>query len=109
MKSLIFIFAVMILISGCIVSKNYAITDGKKSDGTVEVSYEIKSSYGLSERPIVNYWVQQANTLAEKHCSDWGYSGTKSFGEWLSQCTSSSSSDSCKVWKITRKYQCFEY
>lgn len=101
MRKIILIAALILTASGCATHKDWSATGGSKSDGTVELSYQV----GLFEQAQVSE--QQALGLAIKRCNAWGYTRAEAFGGVTKQCNNLSSSG-CNSWLVTKEYQCID-
>lgn len=93
------ILVLIAIISGCATVKVPVPTGGSKSDGTIELSYQV----GGFEKPVVD-WNQALITATEK-CRAWGYSSAEAFGGTKSQCQATNEYG-CIQWFVTATYQC---
>jgi len=93
------IFLPFLTFAACEVAKTPVPTGGSKSDGLVEVSYDV----GPYEVPLVDWDAAQAS--ATKRCNAWGYPKADPFEGVKKQCAQFTYSG-CNVQTVTRTYQC---
>lgn len=74
-------------------------SDGSRSDGIVELSYEI----GGMQSAKIDY--SKAQSAATKRCAAWGYQNAEAFGGEKRECQFWSNYG-CSQWYITVSYQC---
>ena len=86
--------------SGCTTTKTLQSTGGSRSDGTIELSYEV----GMFEKPVIDW--EQSLFTASQRCKAWGYSSAEAFGGQLTECQVYNSYGSCLRSIVTVKYQC---
>jgi hypothetical protein len=96
----ILIFASLASLAACAVEKTPVPTGGSKSDGLVELSYQV----GALEVPTVNWAAAQKS--ATKRCNSWGYRQADPFEGVKQQCVSSDIYGGCNMMTVTRVYQC---
>ena len=100
LQSIIGISLLLVLCSGCASVKTLVATGGSRSDGVVELSYEV----GLFERPQVQ-WDQGLITATDR-CKAWGFRSAEAFGGTTSECQALNGKGQCVGWRIIAKYQC---
>lgn len=91
--------AIAILGFGCTVDKQLSATGGSRSDGIVELSYEI----GGFQKAQIDWGRAQTDAVAR--CQAWGYQNAEKFGGEKRQCQMSSEYG-CSQWFVTINYQC---
>jgi len=87
------------LLLGCSTNKTLVPTGGSRSDGTIELSYEISSLQKA------NLDSAQGLEAARSRCRAWGYSDAEPFGGEKRACQQQSSYG-CAQWFVTVTYQC---
>lgn len=92
-----------ILLVGCAkpVNKELVPTGGSKADGVVELSYTYDPIY---ENPIIDE--AQGDKNATARCVSWGYTAAEAFGGSVVDCNLMDSYGTCRMWYVTKKYQC---
>ena len=90
----------ILFMSGCAVHKEYAATGGSRSDGTIELSYQVEQF----EKPRVNE--EQGKQLALSKCKKWGYNDAEAFGGKETDCQARNGYGNCISAKIITQYQC---
>ena len=90
---------VLLLITGCTVSRPFAATGGSKSDGTITLSYEKPAFITVNTDP------SQGQMLAEQRCKAWGYVSAEEFGGETRNCIEPGGR-MCNNWLISKQYQC---
>jgi len=98
-KQLVFI-SLLIILTGCESIKTLQASGGSKSDGIVELSYEV----GMFQKAVVNW--DDALKTAHERCTAWGFSYTRGFGGQTSRCQSWNNNGNCTSTVFTVKYQC---
>lgn len=99
MRYLLGILALLMVLSGCTVSKILVPTGGSRADGTVELSYEL-GPYEKAEVDMV-----KAQQQAKSRCASWGYENAEMFGGQKKTCNMPSMGG-CNQWLVTVQYQC---
>ena len=96
------LFVVMVGLSGCATTKEWAATGGSRADGVVVLAYD----HNNFEMPTVDE--QQGLALAVTRCKSWGYEGAEAFGGVSKKCTSPVYGlyGGCNYWQVTKQYQC---
>ena len=92
--------AILIVASGCAVTKVPQPTSGSRSDGTIEMSYQ----YGQYVVPQVNWG--KAKVKAVERCESWGYTGAEAFGGVMEKCQATDMYGSCTQTFVTKEFQC---
>ena len=90
----------ILLLSGCVIPKDWSATGGSRADGVVRLSYE------EAALEIAELNEQQAISLATQRCKVWGYGGAEAFGGVTRQCNSPSGMGGCSRWLVTKEFQC---
>lgn len=80
--------------------KQWLVTDASRSDAVVKVSYE------RNEFQRARPEQEQADELAAKMCTGWGYNGAVQFGSEETTCLSRRGFGNCGRRRITLPYQC---
>lgn len=93
------IVTIGLVCAGCTVDKNLSATGGSKSDGIVELSYEL----GAYEQARIDWSRAQADAV--QRCQAWGYQKAEKFGGEKRQCNFPSQYG-CNQWFVTINYQC---
>jgi YecR-like lipoprotein len=93
---------IFLALSGCATQKTLVPTGGSKSDGTVDLAYEV----GLFEEPIVDS--MQGLNAAKERCKAWGYKNAESFGGSKSDCQQFNGYGNCVRQIVTITYQCLD-
>ena len=92
--------AVLLLnLTGCVTSKEWAVSGGNRAEGVVRVSYE----YPEFKQPALKD--EQALKAAAGRCNGWGYDDAEPIAGQIRQC-SNTDDGNCKLWTVTREYQC---
>lgn len=102
-RTLAFVFFGTLTLAACATSKSWVATGGSRADATVRLAY----TYGPMEAAQVDE--AQAQTLAERRCAVWGYSGAEPFGGNTTTCsmpTGGLFGGGCAEFMVTREYQC---
>ncbi|WP_108683203.1 YecR family lipoprotein [Methyloceanibacter sp. wino2] len=86
-------------VGGCSTNKTLTPTGGSRSDGTVEMSYEVT----YLEKAEIN--MEQGRTAAKERCRAWGYSDAQAFGGEKRTCQESNSYG-CLRYFVSVTYQC---
>ena len=95
------LFLLLISVSGvAIAKKQWLVTDASRSDGVVKISFERNEFQ--RERPPQ----EEADELASRMCTGWGYSGAETFGSEETTCLSRRGFGNCGKRRITIAYQC---
>jgi hypothetical protein len=85
--------------ASCTVDKQLSATGGSRSDGIVELSYEI----GDMQSARIDW--NRAQQDATARCAAWGYQNAEKFGGEKRQCQAPSQYG-CLQWFVTVNYQC---
>lgn len=101
MKKFLISVTTLLLVSGCATLKTPQINGTNRDEGLVDLSY----SYGLFERPQVN-WEQAELTTATQQCQSWGYQKPSANSEPWKECASTDSRGNCNSHIVTKRYQC---
>jgi YecR-like lipoprotein len=96
----LFIGVALISLAACEVAKTPVATGGSKSDGLVEMSYDV----GGLEIAKVDWSTAQIS--AAKRCSVWGYRNAEPFEGARTQCQSFDGYGGYNYATVTRTYQC---
>jgi hypothetical protein len=88
-----------LLFVACSVDKQLEATGGSRSDGIIELSYEI----GAFQSAKIDWDKAQSDAIAR--CGVWGYRNAARFGGEKRQCNMPSNSG-CMGWFVTIPYQC---
>ncbi len=99
MKKSILCIALLCL-AGCEVPKTPVPTGGSKSDGLVDMSYDV----GGFEIAKVDWSAAQGS--ATRRCNAWGYRNAEPFEGMRTQCQSFDGYGGCSFATVTRTYQC---
>ena len=88
------------LILGSAARKTWSATGGSRSDGTINLSYEVSpfETAQVSE--------SQGLELATQRCRAWGYSGAEAFGGITTTCNRPGGMGGCSGWLVSKQYQC---
>ena len=86
--------------SAVLAEKKWLVTDASRSDAVVKVSYE-RNEFQRS-RPEQ----EQADEIATKMCTGWGYTAAVQFGSEETTCLSRRGFGNCGRRRITLPYQC---
>src|SRR5690606_5187185 len=100
MKTMLFLTALVLGLSGCAVQKTLVPTGGSRADGTIELSY----AFGMFETPKVD--LAQGAQAASQRCKAWGYSDAEPFGGQKSTCQAFNGYGNCIRTLVTVEYQC---
>ena len=100
MKRSVLALALIVTLPACVVQKTLIPTGGSRSDGTVELSYDVR----LFETPRVDF--NQGAAAAAQRCRAWGYSDAEAFGGQKTQCHQYNGYGSCINGTVTVAYQC---
>jgi hypothetical protein len=101
MKYSILLFVLFVL-TGCVTVTTLQPTGGSKSDGVVQMSYEV----GVFDTVDLDW--EQAQIDAKARCEVWGYSDAEKFGGAVSQCQSYNGYGNCMRSFVTVDYQCID-
>lgn len=101
MKKILISVATLLVVSGCATLKTPQINGTNRNEGLVDLSY----SYGLFERPQVN-WEQAELTTATQQCQSWGYQKPSANSDPWQECASTDSRGNCNSHIVTKRYQC---
>lgn len=94
-------FVVLISLSTSVFAeKQWLVTDASRSDAIVKISYE-RNEFQRARPPQ-----KQADELATKMCSGWGYSAAVQFGSEETICLTRRGFGNCGRRRITLPYQC---
>jgi len=86
--------------SSALAEKQWLVTDASRSDAIIKVSFE--GNEFQRARPAQ----EQADALATKMCTGWGYTGAVQFGSEETTCLSRRGFGNCGRRRITLPYQC---
>lgn len=86
--------------TGCSVNKALVPTGGSRSDGTVELSYEIAA---LQKAEVD---MEKASKAAKERCRAWGYGNAHPFGGQRRDCQQYSNQYGCVRYLVTVTFQC---
>lgn len=100
MKRCVMALALIVTLAACAVQKTLIPTGGSRSDGTVEMSYDV----GMFETPKVDLY--QGATTAAQRCRAWGYSDAEAFGGQKTHCHRYNAYGNCLNATVTVQYQC---
>lgn len=97
MKKIALCIALLSMMAGCAVQKEWVAIGGSKADGVVRLAYDdLPGQYAqVSET--------QAIRTAAARCGSWGFSGAEAFGGVTSQCVDGAR---CKTRQVIKEYQC---
>lgn len=88
-----------LILSACAKNVTPAATGGSRSDGIVNMSFEI----GQMQKAVINWSQTDAGAVAR--CQAWGYTGANRFGGYTRKCQWSNQYG-CARWFVTVPYQC---
>ena len=95
------VLTVLALISACAtVQKDWVATGGSKADGVVRLSHEV------TELEQAQLDESQGIRVAVERCKVWGYSGADPFGGVSRRCNATGGFTGCRLWVVTKEYQC---
>ncbi|HEY0684618.1 MAG TPA: YecR family lipoprotein [Steroidobacter sp.] len=100
MKQSLLALAFIAMLPACAVQKTLVPTGGSRSDGTVELSYDVR----MFETAKVDF--QQGATVAAQRCQAWGYSDAQAFGGQKTHCHQYNGYGSCLNATVSVQYQC---
>lgn len=100
MRKLLSIVALVAALAGCASEKYLQATGGSRSDGTIDLSYNV----GAFEQPNVHF--AEGLETAKARCKAWGYENAEMFGGQKTQCNAYNGYGNCMNATITITYQC---
>ena len=96
MKKTIFLIALLLTGSGCVVQKIPFATGGSRSDGVITMSY----TYGAFSTVEIDWGAVQSD--AANKCAGWGYASAQPFGGQQTTCLDRD----CYSMQVDIDYQC---
>lgn len=100
MKGLILAASAALLLASCATHRELLVTQASRSDGVVVISYQGNEF----QRGGADY--DEAETLAAKRCTAWGYSGAEAFGSQKTTCLSRRGFGNCGARRVDIPFQC---
>lgn len=100
LRFVIGILLLSVLCSSCTTVKTLVATGGSRTDGIVELSYEV----GMFEQPKVRW--DHGLITANDRCKMWGYQSAEAFGGTTSRCQAFNGYGHCTQLLVSAKYQC---
>lgn len=94
------VLALLFIVSGCSVHKNYYATGGSRGDGAIDMAYDFE----MFETPLVSS--DQAKEVATQKCKVWGYESADAFGGQVENCFARNGYGNCLRGQMVVKYQC---
>jgi hypothetical protein len=92
------VIAIVLLVPGCAVQTDLVPISGSRSDGVVNLAYEI----GPFQRAEVDY--AGGAEAARQRCQAWGFSGAQPMGGATTRCIGNNGS--CAWQRVTIPFQC---
>lgn len=100
-KQLILICTIALLTTACASKRDFYAMSGSRADGTVDMAYDI---HGPFDKPIIN--MNQAEEIASRKCSVWGYDTAEPFGGKSERCNQRNGFGDCMNGQVVIQYQC---
>lgn len=92
--------SLLFALSACSVTPHWAAVGGSRSDGTVQLAYDLgELEHGEASEA-------EGVQIAAQRCQAWGYTSAQAFGGSLKQCLRQDGLGLCTHTRITREYQC---